>query len=94
MGMFSNIGSEVEAGFKVNGLTFTGAFLNGRMMVISDQLPVKARSGKKIHMFHIDEIDPFTKQPYSVIVMSQEMHDALMTDAMEERNKVESLSSQ
>lgn len=83
---------ESQYGPSMNGLHFTGVFLNGRMIVVADSLPVKTRSGKEVHHFELEEKDPLTGAPDHTIVMSKEMYDALMTDAEIEKNKVESLS--
>lgn len=86
--------SQTPSGPKINGLIFTGVYLNGRLIVISDHLPVKAKNGRKVHNFEMpEEKDPLSGEVLHTIVMSQEMYDALMSDAEEERNKVESLSS-
>ena len=82
-----------ERGASINGLTFTGVNLNGRLLIISDQMPLKTKTGEWMHLCHLpDEKDPLTGEVLSTIVCSKQFFDDLMSEAEVEKNKVESLS--
>lgn len=68
-------------GLKINGLTFTPVFINGQIVVISDQLPVKTRGGKFVHCFPMEERDQLDPRiVHKTLVVSQHMFDSIMSD--------------
>lgn len=82
-----------ERGASINGLTFTGVTVNGRLLIISDQFPLKTKNGEWMHLCHMpDEKDPLDGTVLQTIICSQKFFDDLMSDAENEKNKVQSLS--
>lgn len=87
MGFFDSLGGTV------NGLTFTGVTLNGRLVIVSDKLPVKSSKGEWVHMFEMPpDFDPIDGERTDILMMSKKMFDDTMS-MVGDGDKVDALST-
>lgn len=87
MGFWDSLGKPI------NGFTFTGVTINGRLAIISDQMPVKNMHGQEVHVFEMPpDFDPLTGEQQDTLICSQKFFDDTMS-MVTDKDKVDAIST-